>query len=226
MGKMKYSTEMKLNVLQLVQEGMKTILEICDQFNISQTTLYTWKRKHEKYGIRGIDGSLVRNGYSKETKVAAVKDYLSGYYTQSQILNHYEIGDRCVLMRWIKKYTSHSEELNDSKRGLKAMTKSRTTTYEERLEIVKECLANEKNHRAAAEKYSVSYDQVYKWVKKFEQSGEDALIDRRGRSKLEAALTNEDKLKLELKQMALQNERLRAENQYLKKLKEIEGRHR
>ena len=60
------------------------------------------------------------------------------------------------------------------------MTKSRKTSREERQKIAKECLENGKNYGETAQKYNVSYQQVYTWVKKFSQMGEAGLEDRRG----------------------------------------------
>ena len=60
------------------------------------------------------------------------------------------------------------------------MTKSRETSQDERLEIAKECLENRKNYGEAAQKYVVSYQQVYTWVKRFSELGEAGLEDRRG----------------------------------------------
>jgi len=52
------------------------------------------------------------------------------------------------------------------------------------------------------------------------------LQDRRGRTKLEEELSTEDKFRLEIQRMERENERLRAENLFLKKLEEIERRRR
>ena len=58
------------------------------------------------------------------------------------ILAKYGISSLSVLKKWVKKYTSHSE-LKDSGKGMsQTMTKGRKTTVEERIEIVKACLAN------------------------------------------------------------------------------------
>ena len=106
------------------------------------------------------------------------------------------------------------------------MTKGRKTKIEERIEIAKACLANGKNYQETAAKYEVSYQQVYQWVRKFEDGGEDTLQDRRGRTKPEDERTPEDELRLKIQQMERENERLRAENLLLKKLEEIERRRR
>ena len=104
------------------------------------------------------------------------------------------------------------------------MTKGRKTTWEERIEIVLYCLENDKNYQKAAEIYEVSYQQVYQWVRKYEDGGDEALRDKRGRKKEEAELSPEEKMKLEMKKLERENERLRAENAFLKKLEEIERR--
>ena len=48
------------------------------------------------------------------------------------------------------------------------MSNGRKTTLEERTEIVAFCIANGKDYGVAAEKYGVSYQQVYSRVHKYE----------------------------------------------------------
>lgn len=59
----------------------------------------------------------------------------------------------------------------------------RKTTIEERKEIVFYCINNNKDYKGTAEKYNVSYSQVYSWVKKYNSIGEEGLTDKRGRHK-------------------------------------------
>jgi transposase len=70
----------------------------------------------------------------------------------------------------------------------------------------------------------VSYAQVYGWIKKYDTGGAEALVDRRGRTKPEDELSEEEKLKRRIQQMELENELLRADILFLKKLEEIERR--
>jgi transposase-like protein len=70
------------------------------------------------------------------------------------------------------------------------------------------------------------YQQVYQWVKKHEDGGDEALRDKRGKNKVESELSPEEKVKLEMRKLEKENERLRAENEFLKKLEEIERRRR
>lgn len=63
------------------------------------------------------------------------------------------------------------------------MTKGRKTTREERAEIVAFCIENGKDYGLTVETFKVSYQQIYTWVKKYEEKGVNGLIDRRGEAK-------------------------------------------
>lgn len=63
------------------------------------------------------------------------------------------------------------------------MNKGRKTTQEERAEIVAFCIENNKNYTLTVEKYNISYQQIYSWVRKYEINGVEGLIDHRGKSK-------------------------------------------
>ncbi|KXO40672.1 transposase, partial [Francisella tularensis] len=174
--------------------------------------------------VEGLIEATSWTKYSKELKLEAVEDYLKERLTLLEILAQYKISSISVLKSWVKKYTSHSE-IKDSGKGMsQTMTKGRKTTFEERIQIVNYCLKSQKNYQLAAQAYDVSYQQVYHWVKKFEATGEEGLRDHRGRTKNEVELTAEEKLRLEIKRIERENERLRAENLFLKKLEEIERR--
>ena len=105
------------------------------------------------------------------------------------------------------------------------MKQGRDTTKEERLEIVKDCLASGKNYGEMALKYQVSYQQVRTWTLRFEEMGEAGLEDRRGkrkkdqapRTELEAAQSEIERLKHKLYMAEM-------ERDLLKKLDEIERR--
>lgn len=123
-------------------------------------------------------------------------------------------------------YTS-GNNLKSTSKGLSRMHKGRKTTFEERVEIVNFTIAHGKDYQAAIEKYGVSYQQVYSWVRKFEKDGHLGLQDRRGKG-LESKpnLTAEEELQLKIKQLEERNRLLEMENGLLKKLDEIHRRKR
>jgi len=226
MARMKYSKAQKLAILALYKDGHHSIADITAKFSVDPGTIRDWKRRYEVKGEDGLEEALSWKRYSKELKLAAVNDYLSGHDSLNKIIQKYNISSTAVLRKWIKKYNSH-RELNDTGKGMtNSMTSRRKTTLEERIQIVNYCIQHQKNYQLTAESYEVSYQQVYQWVKKFEANGEEALQDKRGRKKEEYELTAEEKFKLEMKRLERENERLRAENAFLKKLEELERRRR
>ena len=107
------------------------------------------------------------------------------------------------------------------------MRQGRKTSFEERVEIVNFTIAHEKDYQAAMEKYGVSYQQVYSWVKKFEKQGSQGLVDRRGKGlDSKPNLTTEEELQLKIKQQEEKIRYLEAEVGLLKKLEEIKRRNR
>ncbi|MGG3574203.1 helix-turn-helix domain-containing protein [Bacillus gobiensis] len=226
MARIKYSKSEKLAILHLYEDGHHSIADISAKFSVDPGTIRDWKRKYEVNGEDSLEEAASWKPYSKELKLAAINDYLSGKYSLREVSRTYNLSSKSVLRKWIKKY-NHHRELNDTSKGItNSMTNRRKTTLEERIQIVNDCLQHQKNYQLTAETFEVSYQQVYQWVKKFEANGEEALQDKRGRKKEEHELTAEEKFKLDMKRLERENERLRAENAFLKKLEELERRRR
>ncbi len=105
------------------------------------------------------------------------------------------------------------------------MKQGRETTYEERVEIVRDCIASRKNYGEMALKYQVSYQQVRSWTLRFEELGEAGLEDRRGRRKKDQIPRTElEQAKIEIEQLKHKLYLAEMECELLKKLNEIERR--
>ncbi len=161
---------------------------------------------------------------SYEQKLSAVKEYLLGTASQLNICKKYNIRSMAQLSDWILKYNGHEKLKSSGTGGKSIMTKGRNTTFEERIETVKYCIEHDRNYNETAEKYKVSYQQVRSWTVKYDESGVDALVDRRGKRKSEDELTELDRLRTQNKLLEAKNKRPETENEVLKKLKEIERR--
>jgi transposase len=220
----KYTAEKKYEILMEYENGNISIQEIHTKYCVSVYAFYRWRYNYEKYGLTGLVESRTYRKYSKEFKEQAVQEYLSEKYTQGQIVRKYKLPDKSVLKNWINNYNSHKEVTAKPKGMRKSMTNGRATTCKERIKIVQYCIAHKNDFQKTAEAYEVSYQQVYQWVKKYELGGEVALTDRRGRKKDVKELTTEQKMQLEMKKLEMENDRLRAENAFLKKLEELERR--
>ncbi|MEG2571396.1 MAG: transposase, partial [Clostridia bacterium] len=136
--------------------------------------------------------------YSKELKIKAVEEFLAGNGSQRGICRKYEISSHAQLQEWIKVYNGHKELKESHGSGTEIyMTKGRKTTQQERAEIVAFCLEHGKDYLQTIEKYGVSYQQIYSWVRKYEEKGVDGLADRRGRTKPIEETTENEKLHAE-----------------------------
>ncbi|MGB0404604.1 MAG: helix-turn-helix domain-containing protein [Fusobacterium sp.] len=189
------------------------------KFKVNRYVLDKWVRRYQSRGLAGLEDSKKWNNYSKELKKQAVLDALNGISTL-EILNKYDISTDGVLNRWIKLYNSH-KELKDFG-GINQIMARKNVSIEEKIQAIKYCIENGKDYRKTSEVFNVSYQQIYLWVKKYRKDGEKALEDRRGKKKI--VLSDEDNRKLEVSKLKKEIELLKAENLFLKKLKELKGR--
>lgn len=212
---------------QLVEEylaGKFSLMDFQQEYGIHHQSLRDWIRKYQSEGMEGLLPKAKAKKYTAELKTQVVTEYLAGGCSLQEICRRYRISDRHVVRQWIKKYTCH-EGLKTNGIGREVyMTSGRKTTFEERVEIVEFCISNGKDYRATIERYNISYQQIYGWVRKYEESGAEGLSDHRGKPKDKASMTEIERLRAELRLKEAQNLRLQMENDLLKKLDEIERR--
>ena len=223
MHKRKHTASEKLTIIQEIENGHIGVKAATQKYSITKTTLAKWRKRYRMYGFEGLEARSHNRSYSAELKIQAVKDHLEGGLSQYQVIDKYKISSTTQLANWIKKYNGHSS-LKAYSGGISAMTKGRSTTWQERIDIVLYCLSNGQDCKKTASQFQVSYQQVYGWVKKYETGGEESLRDGRGRTKAPEELTEAERTNLAMKKLAYENERLRAENAFLKKLQELERR--
>ena len=162
--------------------------------------------------------------YSAELKIQAVEEYLSGKGSQREICKKYGILAKRTLEVWIMWYNGHREiKERSSAKGVIYMTKGRKTTQEERAEIVAFCIGHGKDYGLTVETFKVSYQQIYSWVKKYEEKGVNGLTDRRGKAKPESESTEEERLRQENKILQAKIKDQEMEIALLKKLRELRG---
>jgi len=157
-------------------------------------------------------------------KNAAVKDYLEGRGSYNDLCKKYNIRSTSPLRNWVMKYNSHKKLKATGTGGAAIMTKGRKTTFDERVEIVEHCISRGMNYAETAEKYQVSYPQVYQWVHKYQTKGASGLADNRGKRKDEDMMTELEKLRAENKLLLAEKKRAEIEIEFLKKVEEIERR--
>lgn len=223
--KRKLSLEEKVGIIRDYLKGTISMSEAARRGGVVRDTIDQWARN---YQADGADAFLSHKNrvYSPELKRQAVEDYLSGVGSQSDICRKYHIRKRTQLQKWITVYNTHGD-FNSTKQsgGGSYMKQGRETTLEERIQIVRECIASGKNYGEMALKYQVSYQQVRTWTLRFEQMGEAGLQDRRGRRKKDQTPRTElEQAKIEIEQLKHKLYLAEMENTLLKKLDEVERR--
>lgn len=162
--------------------------------------------------------------YSAELKVEAVQGYLSGGGSQREICRRYGISTHSMLQQWISCYNGHKDfKKRSGIQGEIYMTKGRKTTQEERVQIVAFCIEHGKDYGLTVETYKVSYQQIYAWVRKYEEAGVNGLVDRRGKAKPRDELTEAERLRQENKILQAKLKDKEMEIALLKKLRELRG---
>ena len=83
---------------------------------------------------------------------------------------------------------------------------------------------HDKDYKGTAARYGCSYSQVFDWVRKYQDKGEEGLQDKRGQRKPENELNETERLQRQVKILESKLKEAEMENELLKKLQEVEGR--
>lgn len=190
---------------------------------VAPQSILRWIRIYKVEGPTGLLNQQKNKHYSKELKMNAVNDYINEETSLDDICKKYAIRSQKQLSDWIKVYNS-GETLKESTGGA-YMKKGKVTTPEERIEIVRDCLTNDKNYGAMAIKYNCSYQQIRNWVNKYDEMGIAGLEDRRGRrAGTQPSRSLEEELRDKIAELERKNNDLQMENDLLKKVRELERR--
>lgn len=224
MSQKKLTFEARVNAVKAYLDGNITQKAFAQKLGVGESTFRDWVVKYKCEGSQSLGGNEKRH-YSSDTKEAAVLSYLRKDGSLSDICKKYGIKDRRSLRNWLREYNGYKELLPaKEKRSTKLMIKGKSTSLDERIEIVAYCLEHDKDYISAAKKFAVSYQQVYSWVKKYEAQGADALVDRRGKRKEPASMDETARLQAENKLLLARIRHAEMENLVLKKLEELERR--
>ena len=202
--------------------GEGSYKSLAKEYGIGHTRVEEWVTRYRQNGISTFT-NVGNRTYSAEFKRKCVEEYLAGEASQNDICAKYDIPSRIVLRRWIKRYNANMELRDyDPKREVYMAGSGRKTTKEERIDIVEYCLEHERNYKDTAARFGVSYSQVYDWVKKYEDKGEDGLKDNRGKRKTDEELNEMERLRRENLRLKRLLEEEKRTVELLKKVRELE----
>ncbi|WP_416338362.1 hypothetical protein [Limosilactobacillus mucosae] len=158
--KSKYSSEEKLTILNEADEiGVSSV---ADMYHISESTIRSWQLLYKYQGVEGLTATHSNQRYSREFKYSLVEQFeQSGEPVEVFAIKH-GLRAKAQLQRWIIQYNeSNFKAYTPRKRDSKMS--GRKTSFEERLNIIEELIKYDVNYNWVAEKYQVSYQQVYGW---------------------------------------------------------------
>ena len=228
MRQRKLTDQQRLDAVTAYLVGAGNYQAVAEQFNISARTLRDFVALYQHHGPDALKCSETNNHYPVDLKRQAVAEYQAGHGSQRDICFKYKIRSRTLLRDWIRQYgdTAPPETAKASGRtaGSQDHAASRKTSFDERINIVCHCLANNKDYALSAGVYKVSYKQVYSWVRKYEAQGLDGLLDKRGRQPNLAAMTPLERAEYENKLLQAKIAHLETEVLALKKLRDLERR--
>ena len=227
--KAKYSKELKLEIIKRYLKG-ESASSLANEYGMPKSMaekIMQWARRFEAIGEGGFNYSKTNNSYSKELKKKVINEYLSGQHKTYELSYKYKISTPEIVRQWIIKYNKGIEIKDYDPKGDVYTMKSRKTTFEERLEIVNYVLSHDNDYKGAADKYSVPYANVFNWVKKYNERGEDGLSDSRGRpssNEPKHELTDIEKKDIEIEKLKQELKRKDMVIEVLKKNIEIQER--
>ena len=223
--KTKYTKELKIQIVKRYLSGEGSYESLAKEIGANETVVLRWVKKYQASGDTAFDISKTNASYTKEFKIQVVTDYLNSTGSFNELMIKYNIPSQETIRKWVKAYNSHIELKDYIPGGNEIyMTKSRKVSKEERIEIVKYCLDHNLDYKTTAKLYKTTYANVFNWVKKYREKGEDGLGDKRGRHKSDEEVDEITLLKRQLKQKEHDLEMALLEVKLLKKLDEIERR--
>ena len=224
--KPKYSKEVKIQACEDYISGRKSAVQIAQELCMTKSgnnIVVKWAHVYKIHGESSFDEKKNNRSYSKEFKLKVSQEYLNGTGSTMSLAAKYNITHEMVR-QWVNKYNSNIE-LKDYRPALEVYMKDTLkTTLDERIEIVQYCLGHDKDYKATCIKYNCKYAQLYQWIKKYERFGEEGLIDKRGKCKVEEELSELDKAQRKIAQLEREKEEYRKRYELLKKAEEIERR--
>lgn len=151
--------------------------------------------------------------YSNEFKLEVVKYYLEGHHSRAGTARKFGMPSSTPLKEWIKKYQEHDPE------GLIKQQKS-SYSGEFKQNVVEYMHDNHLSATQTAIHFRLQTPIVLKWERIYYEEGPQGLYkERRGRSRNMESKPKKKKLDKQVEEdLIAENQHLKMENEYLKKL--------
>lgn len=221
MSRSKLSVQEKVDLVLEFKKSHSSLRAFAIKNNVDQKTFCRWIRFFDRDGIDGLKERTRKKKYSYEFKLQVIRDYLEGKGSFGTLAVKYNLRTAAQVSDWLFKYNNGKLLANSSSRKKESIMTSKTT-FEERIEIVEYVVKDKHSYNEAAERFSVSYQQVRSWVLKANSNGYEALRDGRGHRKADEDLTDLDKANLKIRQLESQLKDQKVIEEFVKKLQELQ----
>lgn len=170
--KQKLSIEEKVELVRQCINGEISIRGAAQMTNVVPKSVRRWIIAYEAEGADAFLTHTQNRVYEPELKKNAVQDYLAGNGSLEDISKKYKIRNPCILESWIKVYNTHGD-FNSVKQsgGGSYMRQTRSTTQEERIQIVRECIASgrttarwQKNTMLVISRFALGHCALRNWA--------------------------------------------------------------
>lgn len=215
MAKSKISKEMKIAACKKYLKCNGSYTSIGKGIGVADIIIKRWVLAYKSFGEVAFDEKESNTKYTLDFKLSIINKCKGNSINDIASMNGISPS---VVRNWIKKYNEGEVKEYTPCPEVYSM-KSRKTTFEERIQIVKWVLDNNNDYKGAASQYAVPYSLVYQWTKKYLEKGKDALKDSRGRpsSNEHKELTELEKKDIEIEKLKLELDRHKRAEEILKK---------
>lgn len=155
--------------------------------------------------------------YSEEFKLKVVKYYLNNHYGWEYVAKQFDIPAWTTVRKWVRKYEEH---------GGKGLIKNQKSSYSGKFkqDVVEYMHTNHLSATMTAAKFNLANENtVLRWERIYYEEGPQGLYEeKRGRKKNMSSKPRKKKLSKEVEEdLIAENQRLKMENAYLKKLQAL-----
>ncbi len=155
--------------------------------------------------------------YSEKFKLEVVNYYLNNNCSWQYVADKFNIPAKVTVRKWVRKYEEH---------GTKGLIKNQKASYsgEFKQNVLEYMHTNHLSATMTATKFNLANENtVLKWERIYYEEGPQGLyIERRGRNKRMNSKPKKKELSKEVEEdLIAENQRLRMENAYLKKLQAL-----
>ena len=122
------------HIIKMCEGRTDSIKSTASLFELSVTTLNSWRTKYRKGGFSALDNRTRCTGYSEELKMKAVRAVLTQEESLASATVRFNISSTSVLAKWIGKYTSHTTQgkpLKERSRGTSTSTMKSDTNNDQ-----------------------------------------------------------------------------------------------